>query len=209
MSSKPKPKAIHIAPDEALIRIRDSKVFFDCAYIVPAFDSFEIMKISVQPLDFSLEGPEGVHSRDRIRTDLKVTFYLRVPREPEQILSVFESLGAEAASDRVKLRETFSSQFCEGLKTAMSRYEYEEAINRRSCLKDTIIESIGLELNGFQLEDVAVTRLQQTPLEYLDPKDPFDAEGIVRITDRTAHQHVKTNKIRRSVEKELERLKAL
>ena len=49
--------------------------------------------------------------------------------------------------------------------------------NSIACANGKII-SIGKDLNGYALEDIAIDYLEQTPLETLDPNNVLDAEGI-------------------------------
>jgi hypothetical protein len=56
-----------------------------------------------------------------------------------------------------------------------------------------IIEIIGRDLNGYTLEDVAIDYLEQTKLSEYDPDNIMDADGIRKITELTAAQHIRTN----------------
>lgn len=47
--------------------------------------------------------------------------------------------------------------------------------------KDTALQVIGQDLNGYVLDDAAVDHLEQTPLEALDRDNVLDARGIERI----------------------------
>src|SRR5207237_8812271 len=40
-----------------------------------------------------------------------------------------------------------------------------------------------LAQNGLELESVAITDLDQTDLEYFNPSNRFDAEGLTRLTE--------------------------
>ena len=41
-----------------------------------------------------------------------------------------------------------------------------------------------LMLNGLELETVSLTQLDQTGLEYFNPSNAFDAEGLTRLTEQ-------------------------
>jgi uncharacterized membrane protein YqiK len=120
-------------------------------------------------------------------------------------MRVAETVGCERASDISTLKELFAAKFSEALKTAGKKLNFEQLYTQRDDFRDNIIEVIGKDLNGYCLEDCAIDYLEQTPLESLDPENILDAEGITKITERTATQHIATNKLRRSAEKEVKR----
>ena len=68
-----------------------------------------------------------------------------------------------------------------------------------------IIDNIGTDLNGYVLEDVAIDYLEQTPIEKLDPNNILDSQGIRKITELTAEQHIQTNVFRRDEEMKIKR----
>jgi uncharacterized membrane protein YqiK len=68
-----------------------------------------------------------------------------------------------------------------------------------------IIDNIGTDLNGYVLEDVAIDYLEQTPLEKLDPNNILDSQGIRKITQLTAEQHIQTNVFQRDEEMKIKR----
>src|SRR5690606_41415773 len=55
---------------------------------------------------------------------------------------------------------------------------------------EEILKVIGTDLNGYVLDDCAIDYLEQTPLEKLNPNNILDAEGIKKITDLTAREHI-------------------
>ncbi|WP_258177237.1 flotillin family protein [Streptomyces solincola] len=68
-----------------------------------------------------------------------------------------------------------------------------------------VAQAIGTDLNGYSLEDAAIDYLEQTPLAQLDAANILDAQGIRKITELTAVEHVRTNEYQRTEEKEITR----
>lgn len=203
-----KPRLVRVKPHHALLRSRSlpgappREVFFDRAVIIPAVDTYDLMDISIQSLEIQLAGSEGVHCRDNIRADVTCTAYLKVPRVTDSVLIVAQTVGCERASDIGSLQRLFRAKFVEVVKSVFKGFDFEEIYTKREPARDSIIDVVGVELNGFYLEDFSIESIEQTPLDQLDPENILDAEGITKITDRTAAQHVATNKIRRATEKE-------
>ncbi|CAM5688267.1 hypothetical protein SCALM49S_09791 [Streptomyces californicus] len=68
-----------------------------------------------------------------------------------------------------------------------------------------MIQVIGTDLNGYHLDDAAIDFLEQTPMSQLDGSNILDAQGIRKITELTAIEHVRTNEFQRTEQKEITR----
>lgn len=205
-----KPRLIKVEQGHAVIRSRawprpSVHVAFTGCQVIPMVDVHEFMDISVKTIEIDRRGNEGLICKDNIRADISVSFYVKVPKEDEAVKRVAESVGCERASDITTLNKLFAAKFSEALKTVGKQLEFEELYTKRENFRETIIEVIGRDLNGYALEDAAIDFLEQTPLESLDPQNILDSEGITKITARTAIQAVETNKLRRAAEKEVKR----
>ena len=84
-------------------------------------------------------------------------------------------------------------------------FDFVELYNERDKFKEEILKVIGTDLNGYVLDDCAIDFLEQTPVEMLNPQNILDAEGIKKITDLTAREHVLSNDITREKEKTIKK----
>lgn len=181
------------------------KVYFTGAMILPVIHRAEIMKISVITLEINRMGKEGLICRDNLRADISVAFYLRVNETPEDVLRVAKSVGVTRASDRDAVGELFNSKFSEALKTVGKKLDFMQLFEERQAFRDAIVATIGQDLNGYVLEDVAIDYLEQTPKSSLDPNNILDSEGIRRITEITAKHNIETNRLERDQALEIQR----
>jgi uncharacterized membrane protein YqiK len=168
-------------------------VTFTGRVVLPVVHKAEIMDISLKTIEIDRRGKEGLICKDNIRADIKVAFFVRVNKTKEDVLKVAQSIGCVRGSDPATLEELFSAKFSEALKTVGKQLDFEDLYKERDSFRDSIIEVIGKDLNGYVLEDAAIDFLEQTPLSSLDPNNILDAQGIRKITDVTSHQHVLTN----------------
>ena len=129
-----------------------------------------------------------------------MAFYLRVNETEEDVLKVAKSVGVERASDKVAVNELFNAKFSEALKTVGKQIDFVKLFENRSEFRDSIVQEIGNDLNGYVLEDVAIDYLEQTPKASLDSSNILDAEGIKKITQLTAFQNIITNELERDEE---------
>jgi len=118
---------------------------------------------------------------------------------------VAQAIGTARASDQSTLQELFNAKFSEALKTVGKQLDFVDLYTKRDEFRDQIVQVIGTDLNGYSLEDAAIDYLEQTPLSRLDPANILDAQGIRKITELTAIEHVRTNEYTRNEEKEITR----
>ena len=196
---------IKVEQGKALIRSNivsgKVKVSFTGGPVIPIIHKAEKMDISVKTIEIDRSGSDGLICRDNIRADIKVTFFVRVNKTEEDVIKVAQSIGCTRAADRTTLEELFIAKFSEALKTAGKQLDFEDLYTMRDEFRDRIIEVIGTDLNGYSLEDCAIDYLEQTPLTDLDEFNILDAQGIRKITELTAIQHVKTNEFQNNERK--------
>ncbi|MFH8339405.1 flotillin family protein [Streptomyces sp. AM6-12] len=192
---------------QALIvsRTRRVDVSFTGQVVLPILHKAEVMDISVKTIEISRSGRDGLICRDNIRADIRILFFVKVNKTVEDVIKVAQSVGTERASHQDTLQELFHAKFSEALKTVGKQMDFTDLYTKREELRYHIIELIGVDLNGYHLEDAAIDYLEQTPLTQLDPANVLDAQGIRKITELTAVEHVRTNEAKRTEQKEITR----
>ncbi len=187
----------------ALVRngLGGTRVSFSGMVVFPVIHKAEYMDISVKRVEIDRQGKNGLICMDNMRADIIVAFFVRVNQTSEDVLKVAQSVGCERASSLHSIVELFDAKFSEALKTVGRQFNFVDLYNSREKLKEGILQSIGTDLNGFVLEDVAIDYLEQTPITFLNADNILDAEGIKKITELTATQKVLANQIDREREK--------
>ncbi|MFF7135551.1 putative membrane protein YqiK [Streptomyces sp. SAI-126] len=186
-------------------KLRTVDVTFTGQVVLPVLHKAEMMDISVKTIEITRSGRDGLICQDNIRADIRISFFVKVNKTVEDVIKVAQSVGTARASDRDTLQELFHAKFSEALKTVGKQLDFTDLYTKREELRYRIIEVIGVDLNGYHLEDAAIDYLEQTPLTQLDPANVLDAQGIRKITELTAVEHVRTNEAQRTEEKEITR----
>lgn len=190
---------------QALVRtgVGGTRVSFNGMLVFPVFHRLEVMDISLKSFTLERLGKDGLICKDNMRADIKVTFFIRVNPQPGDVQNVAQSIGTARASDRDLLMELFDAKFSEALKTVGKNFDFVALYSDRDGFKHAMLELIEKEgeLNGYSLESAAIDYLEQTKLDYLDPENILDAEGIRKITRLTAEQNKHTNLLKRDEEK--------
>ncbi len=193
-----------VGPEEAIVRsgagglrAKTGKGIF----VIPILHRSEVMDLSLKRIEIKRRGEAGLICKDNVRADIEVAFYVRVNNKIEDILQVAESVGCKRASEQAAMVVLFDALFSEALKTVGKRFDFVQLYDERDKFKAAMLEVIGRDLNGYALVDCAIDYLEQTPLDKLDPHNILDAEGIKKITDLTAREHILANDITRDKEK--------
>ncbi|MDR1351056.1 MAG: hypothetical protein LBJ59_09855 [Zoogloeaceae bacterium] len=180
-------------------------VTFTGRMVYPIIHKAEMMDIALKTIEIERTGNDGLICQDNIRADIKVTFFVRVNKTAEDVLRVAQGIGCARASSQETLENLFSAKFSEALKTVGKSMDFVELYRARDHFRDEIIRQIGDDLSGYILTDAAIDYLEQTPLAKLDPSNILDAQGIKKITDLTAVEHVRTNEFRRNEEMQIKK----
>jgi uncharacterized membrane protein YqiK len=196
-----------VVQGEALIisRPKSVDVTFTGALVVPMLHRAEVMDISVKTIEISRTGREGMICQDNIRADIQITFFVRVNKTVEDVIKVAQAIGTDRASHQETMQTLFSAKFAEALRTVGKQLDFADLYTKREEFRDRIIAAIGTDLNGYHLEDAAIDHLEQTPMVQLDPANILDAQGIRKITELTALEHIRTNDFQRNEQMEITR----
>ncbi|MBT9525073.1 MAG: hypothetical protein IV105_07425 [Rhizobacter sp.] len=180
-------------------------VTFTGRMVYPIIHKAELMEISVKTIEIDRSGQQGLICKDNIRADIKVKFFVRVNNIAGDVLKVAQSIGCARASNQETMEELFSAKFSEALKSVGKQMEFVELYQDRAHFRERILRAIGDDLSGYRLDDAAIDYLEQTPIGKLDSNNILDAQGIKKITELTATEHVRTNELRRNEEMQIKK----
>ena len=183
----------------------EPEVTFTGRMVYPIIHKAEMMDIALKTIEIARSGNEGLICKDNIRADIKVKFFVRVNKTADDVLKVAQGIGCTRASNHETLEELFSAKFSEALKTAGKALDFVDLYQARDRFRDEILRQIGDDLSGYVLEDAAIDYLEQTPVQKLDANNILDAQGIKKITELTAVEHVRTNELRRNGEMQIKK----
>ncbi len=172
-------------PDEALVRIgrEGAKVAIRRRLFVnPLVHSLSRISLSTYDIEVICEGANSAWTADGFRVDINAVFYVRVDVSEEAVLKAARGFGTAAQYE--VFGATLKPKFEFVLRNIAAELNMLELLHRRQEFADIIQESIGhelLEQNGICLENVGISRVEQTPLEAYNPDDIFDAEAIPHL----------------------------
>ncbi len=154
------------------------------ALVLPIVHEVTPVNLNVVRIAVSRTKEDAVITRDRMRVDVETEFFVRVMQEKSAVSAAASTLGRRTL-DPGHLAELLSGKFVGALRSVAAEMSLDEMHEHRSDLVDKVEEraKIALAQNGLELESVAITDLDQTNLEYFDPANRFDAEGMTQLIE--------------------------
>ena len=154
------------------------------ALVLPIVHEVTPVNLNVVRIPVSRTKEEAVITRDRMRVDVEAEFFVRVIQEQQAVSAAASTLGRRTL-EAGRLAELLSGKFVSALRSVAAEMTLDAMHEKRSDMVVKVEEraKVALAQNGLELESVAVTDLDQTSLEYFDPANRFDAEGMTQLIE--------------------------
>ena len=166
------------------------------AFVFPIFHDVTDVHLNTLRLSVISDKEKALISKDRMRVDVAVDFYIRVRKDPESVTIAAQTLGRKTGKPD-ELREMMQGKFFDALRATAAGMTLEMLHEQRSQFVQSIGKAVAESLtkNGFELESASLIDLDQTDMEYFNPSNAFDAEGLTRLTDEIEQRKKTRNDI--------------
>ena len=166
------------------------------AFVLPIVHDVIPVNMNTLRLEVARGRDKALITKDRMRVDVIAEFYVRVAAEPQSVAAAAQTLGQRTLEPE-QLKELLEGKFVDALRTAAAEMTMEELHERRSSYVQRVRETVAGDLtkNGLELEAASLTQLDQTSMEYFNPSNAFDAEGLTRLTEQIEHRKKQRNDV--------------
>jgi uncharacterized membrane protein YqiK len=166
------------------------------ALVLPVFHEIMSVNMNTLKLEVARAGKDSLFTRDRMRVDVVAGFFVRVIPSVEGIANAAQTLGQRTMAPD-SLRELVEDKFVDSLRAAAVSMTMQELLDKRQDFIQAVQHAVSEDLlkNGLELESVSLTRVDQTPMQYFDPNNAFDAEGLTKLTEATQLRTKQRNEI--------------
>jgi flotillin len=151
---------------------------------VPFLHKVSEVNMKTTGLEIERLGPKSMITKDRLRVDAGVEFYIRVQPTEDGVATAGQALGGKSfrASE---LAETLEGKLVDALLSVAARYTMDDLQDKRGQYASEVSEALSpnLAMNGLVLESVSLKRLDQTPFHALDENNAFNALGMRRLAE--------------------------
>jgi uncharacterized membrane protein YqiK len=166
------------------------------AFVLPIVHDVIPVNMNTLRLEVARGRDKALITRDRMRVDLVAEFYVRVAARPEAVAAAAQTLGLRTMEPE-QLKELVEGKFVDALRTAAAEMSMEELHEKRGAYVRRVREAAAEDLtkNGLELESVSLTQLDQTSMEFFNPSNAFDAEGLTRLTETIEQRKKQRNDV--------------
>jgi len=169
------------------------------ALVIPLFHKIQWVDLSEIKLVVRRLQGESIITKDHLRVDLEAEFYVRVKADKDSVSQAAMALGRRADNAEA-LRDFLEPNLLDALQSGAAEMTLDEMHDHRGRfarqVKDFLLDDMGLK--GLELINASLTSIDQTGLEFYDPDNVFDSEGLVTIKDQTETR----KKVRNDIERE-------
>ena len=161
------------------------KVVLDGGVIVlPYFHKVSRVNMQTMRLEVSRTGEQALITKDRLRVDVGVEFYVSVEPTEESIARASQTLGRRTF-EADKLRDLVEGKLVDTLRAVAAQQTMDELHEGRGAFVKQVKAALTEEIrrNGLELESVSLTALDQTPFTALDENNAFNAVGMRKLAE--------------------------
>jgi len=165
------------------------KVVLDGGVIVlPYFHKVSRVNMQTMRLEVARHGEQALITKDRLRVDVGVEFYVSVEPTEESIARASQTLGIRTF-EADKLRDLVEGKLLDTLRSVAAQQTMDELHEGRGAFVKQVKSALTEEIrrNGLELESVSLTALDQTPFTALDENNAFNAVGMRKLAEVIAN----------------------
>jgi uncharacterized membrane protein YqiK len=169
------------------------------ALVLPVIHDVIPVNMNTLRLEVRRGRESALITKNRMRVDVVADFYLRVKATPEAVADAAQTLGSRTMQPD-QLRELLEGKFVDALRAVAAEITMEQMHEKRGEYMKRVRAAVAEDLlkNGLELESVSLTNLDQTSMEFFNPSNAFDAEGLTQLTDEIERR----KKIRNDIEQD-------
>lgn len=161
------------------------KVVMDGGVLVlPYFHDLSRVNMQTTRFEVTRSADQALITKDRMRVDVGVEFYVSVDPSIDGISRAAQTLG-NRTSNPEKLHELIDGKLIDTLRSVAARMTLDELHENRGEFVVEVQQNVAesLSRNGLALESVSLTSLDQTPFKSLDENNAFNAVGMRRLAE--------------------------
>jgi uncharacterized membrane protein YqiK len=166
------------------------------AFVLPIVHEITPVNMSTLRLEVRRGRDSALITRNRMRVDVVAEFHTRVAPQADAVAIAAQTL-ARRTMDPNALRELVEGKFVDALRSVAAEMTMEEMHEKRGEYVKRVRAAVAetLSQNGLELEAVSLTGLDQTNMEFFNPSNAFDAEGLTRLTEEIERRKKTRNDI--------------
>jgi len=166
------------------------------ALVIPVLHEITPVNMNVMRIEVVRRENSALITRNRMRVDIIAEFFVRVGASKPAVAAAAQTLGRRTLQED-GIRSLLEGKFASSMRMVAAQMTLEEMHERRRDYANQVrdLASEALAANGLELENVSIVDLDQTSLEFFDPSNAFDAEGLTQLTESIEARRKMRNEI--------------
>src|SRR6516162_9356912 len=166
------------------------------AFVIPVLHEITPVNMNVMRIEVTRRDNGALITRNRMRVDIIAEFFVRVGASRGAVASAAQTLGRRTLQED-GIRSLMEGKFASAMRMVAAQMTLEEMHEQRRDYANQVrdLAAEALAANGLELENVAIVDLDQTSLEFFDPSNAFDAEGLTQLTESIETRRKMRNEI--------------
>ena len=166
------------------------------ALVLPIVHDITEVSMNTLRIDVRRMGEKSLITKNRMRIEVSVEFFVRVIPTVEAVAAAARTLGNRTLNPD-SLKDLVQGRFVDAMGSVAARMTMEEIHEKRSEYIRGVKELVANSLtdNGLELETASLTSLDQADMKMFNPTNAFDAEGLTRLTEEIETRKKKRNDI--------------
>jgi len=166
------------------------------AFVLPILHDITEVNMNTLRLEILRAREKSLITKDRMRVELTVEFYVRVQPKDDAVATAARSLGNRTMHAE-QLKDLIQGRFVDAMGGAAAKMTLEQIHEHRQDFVKEVRKEVAesLALDGLELESVSLTSLDQTDISLFNPSNTFDAEGLTILTEQIESRKKKRNDI--------------
>jgi uncharacterized membrane protein YqiK len=166
------------------------------AFVIPVLHEITPVNMNVMRIEVMRRENGALITRNRMRVDIIADFFVRVGASKPAVAAAAQTLGRRTLQED-GIRSLLEGKFASSMRMVAAQMTLEEMHEQRRDYANQVrdLAAEALAANGLELENVAIVDLDQTSLEFFDPSNAFDAEGLTQLTESIETRRKMRNEI--------------
>lgn len=151
---------------------------------IPYFHEISRVNMKTLRLEVRCAHENALITKDRLRADVGVEFYVSVDPSEDAIARASQTLG-DKTFDAQRLCELIEGKLVDSLRAIAATYDMDSLHEKRAEFVAKVSQDLtdNLARNGLVLESVSLTAFDQTSFANLDENNTFNAVGMRKLAE--------------------------
>lgn len=166
------------------------------AFVLPIVHEVTDVSMNTLRLEVTRARERSLITKDRLRIEVTVEFYVRVTPKPDSVAAAARTLGHRTMNPE-SLKDLVQGRFVDAMGAVAAQMTMEHIHEHRADFIRSIRGLVAdtLTQDGLELETASLTSLDQADMKLFNPSNAFDAEGLTRLTETIESRKKKRNDI--------------